>query len=433
MSDLSAKTVLAVACVQLLLLAPRPATAQTNVETNAPGIQLNFSTPGARSLALGGTFLGRADDATAAYANPAGLANLPAREASLEVRGWTYTHLFTDSGRSLGEPTGRGIDTVAGLIDGEASNDVQGISFASFVYPAQRWAIAVYFHTLADFEAQFSTRGAFVDEGFQARLRPVLSESRLKILTQGASAAFRLTSNVSLGLGLSRYEFDIDSTLRRFDVSPPWAEDPGPLNNIQTQKGKDSDVGATLGLLWRLSPRWQVGTVYRQGPSFAFEVRNDRLDPAAADTRKQASFNVPDQWGVGVMFQATDRLIVGFDYYRIGYSAFAKDFTVLIDQELLRPEDFTSADGNEYHAGLEYAFLNGTRPWFLRTGLWYDPPHGITYEGDSKEFAAIFRPRDGYIHWAAGGGVIGNDYQLDVGVDYSERAVTFSLSAVVRF
>ena len=49
--------------------------AQTNSEINA-GIQFNFSNPGARSLGFGGAFIGLADDATAAYTNPAGLTNL---------------------------------------------------------------------------------------------------------------------------------------------------------------------------------------------------------------------------------------------------------------------------------------------------------------------------------------------------------------------
>ena len=46
--------------------------AQSNQEINA-GVQFSFAPPGARSMALGGAFLGLADDATAAYANPAGL------------------------------------------------------------------------------------------------------------------------------------------------------------------------------------------------------------------------------------------------------------------------------------------------------------------------------------------------------------------------
>ena len=54
------------------------------------GLQFNFSPPGARSLAMGGAFLGRADDATAAFANPAGLTNLFSPEISAEVRFNSY-------------------------------------------------------------------------------------------------------------------------------------------------------------------------------------------------------------------------------------------------------------------------------------------------------------------------------------------------------
>ena len=45
---------------------------------------LNLSTPGARARAMGGAFIGRADDATAAETNPAGLSLLVRPEVSLE-------------------------------------------------------------------------------------------------------------------------------------------------------------------------------------------------------------------------------------------------------------------------------------------------------------------------------------------------------------
>ena len=48
-------------------------------------IEFDFSNPGARSLAMGGAFVGLADDATAAYANPAGLTALLQPEVSLEA------------------------------------------------------------------------------------------------------------------------------------------------------------------------------------------------------------------------------------------------------------------------------------------------------------------------------------------------------------
>ena len=104
------------------------ASAQTNAEINA-GIQFNFSTPGARSLGLGGAFLGLADDATAAYTNPAGLTTLSKPEVSLEVRQWNFTSTFTDSGHGFGPPTGIGVDTVDGLQSGDADSDSTGVSW----------------------------------------------------------------------------------------------------------------------------------------------------------------------------------------------------------------------------------------------------------------------------------------------------------------
>src|SRR6185295_4461914 len=63
--------------------------AQTNIESNA-GIQLDFVNPGARSLALGGAFVGLADDATASFTNPAGLRFISRKEVSAEGRHWSF-------------------------------------------------------------------------------------------------------------------------------------------------------------------------------------------------------------------------------------------------------------------------------------------------------------------------------------------------------
>ncbi|MFN2441641.1 MAG: hypothetical protein ABR517_03050, partial [Thermoanaerobaculia bacterium] len=60
-------SLLAMALVALPLAAQN-----TDLEALA-GLTFNFRNPGARSLAMGGAFLGLADDATAAEANPAGL------------------------------------------------------------------------------------------------------------------------------------------------------------------------------------------------------------------------------------------------------------------------------------------------------------------------------------------------------------------------
>ena len=56
----------------------------TSVAQEAPpALEFSFSNPGARSMALGGAFVALADDATAAFANPAGLVQLLRPEVSL--------------------------------------------------------------------------------------------------------------------------------------------------------------------------------------------------------------------------------------------------------------------------------------------------------------------------------------------------------------
>ncbi|MCB1033930.1 MAG: hypothetical protein KDD47_08875, partial [Acidobacteria bacterium] len=99
----------------MLLTTDLPAHGQANSEALAT-LQFNFTTPGARSLGLGGAFLGLADDATAAYTNPAGLTVLSKPEVSLEGRTWRFDTAYTDHGHGFGPPTGQGIDTVAGAV-----------------------------------------------------------------------------------------------------------------------------------------------------------------------------------------------------------------------------------------------------------------------------------------------------------------------------
>src|SRR5688572_23177021 len=90
--------------------------AQSNAEVNA-GIQFDFSLPGARSLGMGGAFVGLADDATAAWANPAGLKILSKPEVSFEGRLWNFSNLVADRGHAFGSPTNVSVDNIPGIVD----------------------------------------------------------------------------------------------------------------------------------------------------------------------------------------------------------------------------------------------------------------------------------------------------------------------------
>ena len=140
-------------CAVLLLAAGRPGFAQSNIEANA-GIQFGFSNPGARSWAMGGAFIGLADDATAALANPAGLTQLAAPEISVEGRLAEFTTVlpFESTAAVGGTVVSRDFTSTAG-----------GPSYLSFVYAGrQPWSVAVYRAELVNFEADGFSNGPFL-------------------------------------------------------------------------------------------------------------------------------------------------------------------------------------------------------------------------------------------------------------------------------
>src|SRR6184192_4536500 len=75
-----------------------PAAAQNTDIESLSGLTFNFGNPGARSLGMGGAFLGLADDASAAEANPAGLTILRKPEISVEIRNYVEQQTFTTTG-----------------------------------------------------------------------------------------------------------------------------------------------------------------------------------------------------------------------------------------------------------------------------------------------------------------------------------------------
>jgi long-chain fatty acid transport protein len=427
------------------LLAAGSVAAQVLDEANA-GVQFNFTPPGARSLAMGGAFIGLADDATAAYTNPAGLTTLRNPEVGLEVRYTSFTHVFTDAGHYGAPATGIGVDTVDGLPFGEADQSVVSLSYLSYVYAGDGWALAAYRQQAADFDAAFNTSGAFI--GTQSRLYPVATDMNLKVANYGLSLAFDLTKTLSLGFGASYYDFSLDALTNRYYFQSYEAAryTPDNLYSAQVQSGSDTDIGFNLGLLWRASDKFWLGAVYRDGPSFLLRY-SGTCGPTAPDQcalgyggattfDSTGTFNLPAVYGAGLAFKPSDALTFTLDYDRVEYSALTEDLTGIPG---LAPEfpNFTVDDGDEYHVGLEYLILASSSPVALRAGAWLDPAHQVRYTGSFDFLAALWAPgaaaKDEW-HYTAGIGVsISGKYQVDFAFDLSDRVDTLSLSGVYRF
>src|ERR1700738_2375487 len=114
-----------------------PLAAQNTDIESLSGLQFNFGNPGARSLGMGGAFLGLADDASAAEANPAGLTILRKPEVSIEARNYQEQQVFSTSG-TYPDIQRTAFSHYSQRLD---------VTFASFVYPIKNnFTIGAYYH-----------------------------------------------------------------------------------------------------------------------------------------------------------------------------------------------------------------------------------------------------------------------------------------------
>lgn len=427
-----------------------PASAQTLAEANA-GVQLNFSTPGARSLGLGGAFVGLADDATAAYANPAGLLVLSEPEVSFEGRTWDFRNAFVQGGRLAGSPSGRGIDTVSGLVEAEERETVNGVSFLSAVYPRRSWAVAVYRHELASYRASFRTDGVFAGE---ERTLPEESFFDLGITGVGLSAACRLGSRFSIGAGIVSYDFSLLSRTFRYGLAAPGETGPGglfgpslfaPGNLVDTQTlaGDQRENGFNAGFRWDVGSGWTLGGVYREGPEFEIEAlyfRGPLGGTGPPSQNRPARYDLPEVLGAGVAYQPTEFLTLALDYVYVEYSdllnGVVETLLVLPGADLSSEAPFFKVDdAEEIHLGFESIVPFRRTLLALRAGAWYDPDHSIRYEGQLPVFQAAFLPGRDEFHYAAGFGFVVPKWQarFDAAFDYSDPVKTASFSTVVTF
>ena len=211
------------------------ASAQVDYEIMA-SLQFNFSNPGARSLAMAGALTGAGDDATGAWTNPGGLTNITRPEVGVEFRGFDFETPFVNGGRFNGTPTqhrhrhgGRTDLRQLGQLDAQPVVRLGGraqVPLRLRVLPHRSRQLRDR-HPDGRTVLRSADRCACTPSSPIAAPRLARSSGNLdlQISNFGGSAAVRLTDQVSVGVGVSFYDFELDSTNRRFglDRRPPDA------------------------------------------------------------------------------------------------------------------------------------------------------------------------------------------------------------------
>jgi long-chain fatty acid transport protein len=435
--------VFAFAALSMLIGVLTPSAAEAQNSLQIP-LQFDFINPGAKSLALGGAFAGLADDATATFANPAGLTYLLGPEASVEVRGQRTTSPFLERGRLSGNLINQGIDTIQGPLFVDSTGTNVGVGYLSVVYPHRsfRWVVAGYRHELARVEETFLSQGVFQQDPTEFTSRrdsPQEAVREVSITGYGGGGAYKVRQNVSVGATLTIYSFDIDSVFRRFDIdgfTGPAKTDV--VFGQSTQQGSDVGLAPTFGVSADYG-RARVGVVYRMGPSFDFTT-DSGIDPS-----RTVKFRVPHTLGGGVSFRATPQLLLSGEVTYIDYSRLMDEFVIDQARPFGLQDSFTIDDGTEFHVSAQYAVLRDNRsPVRLRVGLWFDPDHSLNYEPVRPPITVddrLFDERMGTI-LAQGGsqthitGGVGLNFtrrlEFNAGIDVASRQRLLSTSLIVH-
>jgi long-subunit fatty acid transport protein len=426
------------------LLPARPAFAQTSLQIP---LQFDFLNPGAKSKAMAGAFVGLADDATASFANPAGLILISRPEISLEGRHFRVDSLFLERGRLSGPLINEGTDTIRGPVFGKTAGSDTGVAFASGVYthPSLKWSVAGYRHELVRVDQRFLSNGVFYqapEELTSNRDSPQEGIRAVSITGYGGTLAYRIGREVAVGAGLTVYSFGLNSQFRRFDVDGIVGFTGEPNLNVElgrsTQVGDDHAIAPTVGALFGLSTRARIGVMYRQGASFVFRTQDGK------DPQREGHFRVPHTLAIGASFRPAIAVTLAAEITRVQYSRLRRDFVSDQARAVKREADFDIPSGTELHFGAQYLATTSYGAPKFRGGVWYDPDHSVRFrpsEPATSIEARNFNERIGValstgknlIHYTGGLGLsLSPRFELNGGFDITTRSRTISASCVIR-
>jgi len=470
-----------------------PAPEQGQAGGGFSGLPVDLFPPGARSLGLAGAFTAVADDATAAVANPAGLANLSTTEVSMHLRTFDSDVEFFDA-----DAYDSGWRYLAGDLNKTYSDSGTELSFASVVKPLDNWVLSAYYLNQLEFQSDQLESGIVYDD-VALDTYTNLNSIDATIEAYGISAAYRISSTFSIGVTVQSTKIDLISS----DV---WVLDhfnnvefrfPNPeeaitqlidKNVIGTEIGLDSesdpsdrDTTFNVGLLWNVSQKFSVGLVYRQGAEFDLqstrfgsfeigciagatlpEVECDKLEftnerfSYSDRVLTPVSIKVPDTLSLGFAWRPTNTLLVSLDINNIGYSdsTQVRDFTqgflfqinddpphedyplsTFNDPRIRdRAKPFTEKikDETTIHLGVEKVFRRPGEFFSsltVRGGVFTVEDHDGAVDIDSSD--TVFTAGFGVV---MGGDDRGHkQFQLDLGGSFGDNTTNIILSGIYRF
>jgi len=245
---------------------------------------------GARGTALGGTMIGRADDASAVAYNPAGITQLEGTRTKLG-----FSVVAPGGDIRTTDETGNTETTSI-----ESNYWIPPHAFLTHQLTDQAWlGLGIY--------SRFGLGTEYPDD-WPGRYNSYYN--RVQSLSFNPNLALKLSDSWSMAFGVEVMWFDFKQE-KAVDTTFPPVNDPETFaNDIDAEVHGDSfGFGANAALHYKPNDTWAVGLTYKSRVEHTVDG-DAKFSPQQPfqNTSAEGDITLPDSFGLGVMYRPMERL-----------------------------------------------------------------------------------------------------------------------------
>ncbi|PIE35881.1 hypothetical protein CSA56_02200 [candidate division KSB3 bacterium] len=332
---------------------------------------------GAASIAMGMGGIGKADDLSAIYQNPAGLTLSRGTQVYGNLAGIAPTATYTRTGYDSIDTEDSLIPVPSFVISSDFGGRLEDIVLAFGV------------------NAQFGLRSEYDDLGPQ---RYISTNISLVTVYVGPYAAWQITPTFSIGAGIQYVHasseigqkanyggalYQMAAAQNPAAADPSWNENPALDGDIDITDATDDSVAGNLGLMWKPSDVLQLGLTWRSGVEFDLEGDVDLDIPAmltqmsggvfqSLTTKAKTTLSLPQTIGAGLSYRPTEQLTLTTDINWNNWSVYEDIDFEFEDNTMYLPDSPNPRDWEDtwtFRLGGEYMIRENIA---LRAGYLFD-------------------------------------------------------------
>ncbi len=323
----------------------------------------------ARAMGMAGAFGAQADDPSAVFWNPGGLAFQEERRFQVGI-----TLL------SIGEHGFRGGAAFPGPGEtGRQEHHVEPLPQLYWVEPVGRdWVFGLGLNSPFRLDTGWENPDAWSG-------RFIAEEANLSVFDLNPSLAWRACERLGLSAGLVLRASELDLRRREALVNPGTLLEQEAAR-VELQSDLETAVGWSAGLLYRAGRRWSWGASYRSAIEVDYRGRTGLTQvvtgdpvfdavvattlPFGQDVPFQTSIDFPAWLNLAAAYQATPTVLLELDASRTGWDVLDRTGVIVEDTPRLNTTLFSGwDDSHAYRLGLRWSGQSNSE-W--RIGLYFD-------------------------------------------------------------